>query len=208
MSVRSLSREDFPGGGNGNTLQYSCLGNPNPWGQKRVGHDWATKQQQRCLHPNSWNLWLCYVTWSKKKKRKALGRGRQNNKCWLFSTTKFWGSLLYSNSYLIEVLVPPESSCCNKYLKIWSRFLISQWMRPGKIFWCVYLRIPKLSWTDVESWTLMMLPVRSQREIRNILWKFEEGRSLRCRGRNLMLLPTEMCKVKSNKCARRTESSR
>ena len=42
-----------PGEGNGNPLQFSCLGNPwtekpgghSPWGRKRVGHDLATKQQ-------------------------------------------------------------------------------------------------------------------------------------------------------------------
>ena len=42
----------FPRGGNGNPLQYSCLGNPwkvetrglSPWGHKRVRHDLATKQ--------------------------------------------------------------------------------------------------------------------------------------------------------------------
>ena len=43
------------GGGNGNPLQYSCLGNPmdrgawvgySTWGHKRVGHDLVTKQQQ------------------------------------------------------------------------------------------------------------------------------------------------------------------
>ena len=40
-----------PREGNGNLLQYFCLGNPkrrgtwlcySPWGYKRVGHDWAT----------------------------------------------------------------------------------------------------------------------------------------------------------------------
>ena len=44
----------FPGEGNGNPLQYSCLGNPmdrgvcdpiRPGGCKRVRHDLATKQQ-------------------------------------------------------------------------------------------------------------------------------------------------------------------
>ena len=42
----------FPGEGNGNPLQYSCLGSPldrkawqATWGHKRVGHDLATKQQ-------------------------------------------------------------------------------------------------------------------------------------------------------------------
>ena len=43
-----------PGEGNGNPLQYSCLGNPTDRGawqaiacgdHKRVGHDLATKQQ-------------------------------------------------------------------------------------------------------------------------------------------------------------------
>jgi len=46
----------FPGEGNGNPLQYSCLGNPmdkEAWwvivhgGHKRVGHDLTTKQQQK-----------------------------------------------------------------------------------------------------------------------------------------------------------------
>ena len=41
----------YPRGGNGNPLQYSCLGNPmdrgscrgySPWGRKRVGHDLVT----------------------------------------------------------------------------------------------------------------------------------------------------------------------
>ena len=44
----------FPGVGNGNQLQYSCLENPidrGAWqatvhGVSRVGHDSATKQQQ------------------------------------------------------------------------------------------------------------------------------------------------------------------
>ena len=44
-----------PGEGNGSPLQYSCLGNPmdrgtedcSPRGQKRIGHDLATKQQQQ-----------------------------------------------------------------------------------------------------------------------------------------------------------------
>ena len=43
----------FPGEGNGNPLQYYCLGNSmdigawqaaySPWGYERVGHDFATK---------------------------------------------------------------------------------------------------------------------------------------------------------------------
>ena len=45
----------FPGKGNGNPLQDSCLENPmdrrslvgcSPWDCKRVGHDLAIKQQQ------------------------------------------------------------------------------------------------------------------------------------------------------------------
>ena len=38
-----------PGEGSGNLLQYSCLGSPTvrgTWqGCRRVGYDWATKQQ-------------------------------------------------------------------------------------------------------------------------------------------------------------------
>ena len=48
--VRSLGREDSPGEGNGNSLQYSCLENPidrepgrfRSMGSQRVGHNWAT----------------------------------------------------------------------------------------------------------------------------------------------------------------------
>ena len=44
-----------PGGGNGNPLQYSCLGNPmdkepgsySPWGLKRARYGSGTKQQQQ-----------------------------------------------------------------------------------------------------------------------------------------------------------------
>ena len=54
-----------PERGNGNPLQYSCLGNPmdggtwwpvvSPWGHKRVRHGLATEQQQipRTGHLNS-----------------------------------------------------------------------------------------------------------------------------------------------------------
>ena len=49
-SIPGLGRS--PGGGNGNPLQYSCLGNGqrslvgySPWDHKRVGHNLATKQQ-------------------------------------------------------------------------------------------------------------------------------------------------------------------
>ena len=41
--------EDSPGEGNGNLLQYSCLGNPmdrGSMGSQSVGHDLVPKQQQ------------------------------------------------------------------------------------------------------------------------------------------------------------------
>ena len=47
--------EISPKEGNGNPLQYSCLGNPmdrgayHSWGHKRVGHDLATRQQKQKL---------------------------------------------------------------------------------------------------------------------------------------------------------------
>ena len=51
-SIPGLGR--FPGGGNGNPLQYSCLENPvdrGAWrtavhGAKRFGHDWASMHKQ------------------------------------------------------------------------------------------------------------------------------------------------------------------
>ena len=50
-SIPGLRRS--PGEGHGNPLQYSCLENTTvdrgawraPWGQERVNHDLATKQQ-------------------------------------------------------------------------------------------------------------------------------------------------------------------
>ena len=44
----------IPREGNGNPLQYSCLGNPMdrgacPWGRKRVRRNLATKRQQFCF---------------------------------------------------------------------------------------------------------------------------------------------------------------
>ena len=55
-----------PGEGNGNPLQYSCLGNPmdrGAWqatvhGVQRVGHDLAIKQQQLQAGPWTFHLWF------------------------------------------------------------------------------------------------------------------------------------------------------
>ena len=56
--VQSLGWEDNLEKGNGNPLQYSCLGNPmdrGTWwaiesmGSQRSGHDLATKQQNQPL---------------------------------------------------------------------------------------------------------------------------------------------------------------
>ena len=49
---------DPPEEGNGNPLEYYCLGNPkdrslagySPWGCERVRHDLPTKQQQQHIH--------------------------------------------------------------------------------------------------------------------------------------------------------------
>ena len=58
-----LGSERSPREGNGNPLQYSCLGNPmdrgawrtiySPWGHKRDRHDLATKWQQQLLLSSS-----------------------------------------------------------------------------------------------------------------------------------------------------------
>ena len=62
-SIPRLGR--CPGKGNGNPLQHSCLGNPTDseaWrvavcGVARVGHDLATKQQQR----GEFTLYKCFL---------------------------------------------------------------------------------------------------------------------------------------------------
>ena len=65
-----------PGEGNGNPLQYSCLGNPmnrRAWqatvcGDARVRHDLATKQQQQPLLENNfkphWLYKIKFCIWS------------------------------------------------------------------------------------------------------------------------------------------------
>ena len=45
MRVRSLGRGDSPGGGNGNPLQDSCLGNPMDRGAWPAAIHWAAKSQ-------------------------------------------------------------------------------------------------------------------------------------------------------------------
>ena len=45
MWVRSLGQEDSPGVGNGNPLQYSCLGNPMDRGAWRATVHGAAKSQ-------------------------------------------------------------------------------------------------------------------------------------------------------------------
>ena len=52
--VQSLGQEDSPGGGNGNPLQYSCLGNPMDRGAwrtivQRVAKRYATEHRARRL---------------------------------------------------------------------------------------------------------------------------------------------------------------
>ena len=60
--------ERSPGEGNGNPLQYSCLGNPmdrgalagySPLGHKRVQHDLAPENCLHWLHGCETNLNLC-----------------------------------------------------------------------------------------------------------------------------------------------------
>ena len=60
--VRSLDWEDAPREGNGNPLQYSCLGNPmdrgawqaTVYGSQSVRYDLATKQQQNRVTAKFW----------------------------------------------------------------------------------------------------------------------------------------------------------
>ena len=60
----------IPWEGNGTPLQYSCLGNPmdrGAWwatvhgGHKRVGHYWATEQEQQAEPWRRWCVWVVVV---------------------------------------------------------------------------------------------------------------------------------------------------
>ena len=56
--------ERYPGEGNGNPLQFSCLGNPmdrgvwwatySPWGSQRVGYDLVTKPPPQSIKIVIW----------------------------------------------------------------------------------------------------------------------------------------------------------
>ena len=45
-----------PGGGNGNPLQYSCLGNPMDRGPLRATVHGATKESDMTAHAHPWRL--------------------------------------------------------------------------------------------------------------------------------------------------------
>ena len=74
--------ERSPGEGNGNPLQYSCLGNPmdssSPWGHERVRQDLASKQQRlnSCsylkLNVKLNNTYFIMVTLNSIKKKKKI----------------------------------------------------------------------------------------------------------------------------------------
>ena len=55
--------------GNGNALQYSCLGNPtdrgsySPSGHKRVGHDFTTKQQKFWTQKTQLGIYSWQAVW-------------------------------------------------------------------------------------------------------------------------------------------------
>ena len=85
-----------PGEGNGNSRQYSCLENPMDRGAwwtavhgvvKRVGHDWATKQQQqnvlkvcsepRMVHPTSSACDICRSNFEREERRDYGGKARR-----------------------------------------------------------------------------------------------------------------------------------
>ena len=90
-----------PGGGNGNPLQHSCLGNAmdrragqgySPWGCKRVRQDLATKQQQTTdvsrenwllrglVWGSQWNIKCLGNTGGKKIKSKITGTKKKKNR--------------------------------------------------------------------------------------------------------------------------------
>ena len=53
MWVRSLGREDSPGEGNGNSLQYSCLENPREKGAWKATANSTFNRSGRVLGTNS-----------------------------------------------------------------------------------------------------------------------------------------------------------
>ena len=70
VAFNSRGQEDAPGGGNGNPLWYSCLGNPMDratwWatpsmGSQRVGHDLVTQKQQSLLETNDFHSESAFV---------------------------------------------------------------------------------------------------------------------------------------------------
>jgi len=71
LAYNPRGQEDSPGGGNGNPLWYSCLGNPMnraTWwatpsmGSQRVGHDLVTQKQQSLLHTNDFHSESAFVS--------------------------------------------------------------------------------------------------------------------------------------------------
>ena len=92
----SLNFSSSTGEGNGNPLQYSCLGNPmdrGAWqatvpGVQRVGHDLAIKQQQLKTGPWTFHLWFggqFHYLWNE-----ALLEMGTTRHCWWRWEWPFW----------------------------------------------------------------------------------------------------------------------
>jgi len=95
--------ERSPGEGNGNPLQYSCLGNPldssSPWGHERVRQDLASKQQtlNSCsylkLNVKLNNTYFIMVTLNSIKKKNTW------NSYWTLTLHFYSGSNVHPKSY-------------------------------------------------------------------------------------------------------------
>jgi len=66
--VRSLGREDSPGEGIGNPLQYSCLESPMDGGTQQAIVHWVTKSQTRL---SDFTFFSFYTTCNELKKSKS-----------------------------------------------------------------------------------------------------------------------------------------
>ena len=101
QTVKCLSR--FPGEGNGNPLQYSCLENPmdgGAWcrllsmGSQRVGHDWVTSPSLSCI------FILLHSTCAKKNLIKIELNLKFNSKLLCLFLTKIYLRVTFWDSFV------------------------------------------------------------------------------------------------------------
>ena len=132
----------YPGEGNGHPLQYSCLENSleslvvyNPWGCKRVEHDWTTNTYIFKFSHNLFLMWCCEIVilcnenllWVKLKEILLLNIISTGIKIF----TLLWGWALFTG-YLVQTIKMFNTGKGKTVQTVKATVVINDWGREGR----------------------------------------------------------------------------